>query len=304
MAAFVTFARLAEIVTSVGDFGRLVVTVTCALVAPAATLMLLGTPAMFGWLLDSATVTPPDGAAPLRVIVAVEGLPPRTLVGLRLIETSAVAGTTVSVADRVTPPDVAEIVTTVADVTVFVVTTNPTVVAPAGTVTLANTLVTAVLLLDRVTTAPPAGAGALSVTVPVADEPAGTLVGWRLSDVNVAAGVTTSWANRVVPPSVAKIVTVVDVVTGLVAAVNVAVVPPAGTVTPSGTVATAVLPLDSVTTVPPAGAAALSVTVPVDVPPPGTLVGWRLSDVTAGAPATLQVTPPSVLCSTPESVAA
>jgi hypothetical protein len=37
------------------------------------------------------------------------------------------------------PPDVAEIVTTVADVTGLVVMTNPTVVAPAGTVTLAGT---------------------------------------------------------------------------------------------------------------------------------------------------------------------
>jgi hypothetical protein len=54
----------------------------------------------------------------------------------------------------VTPPDVAEIVTIVADVTAFVVTTNPTVVAPAGTVTLAGTAATAVLLLDRLTTAP------------------------------------------------------------------------------------------------------------------------------------------------------
>jgi hypothetical protein len=103
----------------------------------------------------------------LRVIVAFEEVPPRTLVGLRLIETSAVAGATVSAADRVTPPDVAEMVTTATDVTAFVVTRNPTVVAPAGTVTLAGTAATAVLLLDSVTTAPPAGAAALSVTVPV-----------------------------------------------------------------------------------------------------------------------------------------
>jgi len=43
VALLVTFARFAEIVTSVSDFGRLVDTVTCALVAPAATVMLLGT---------------------------------------------------------------------------------------------------------------------------------------------------------------------------------------------------------------------------------------------------------------------
>jgi hypothetical protein len=59
-----------------------------------------GTVAILGWLLDTVTVAPPDGAAPLRVIVAVEEVPPRTLVGLRLIETSAaVAGVTVNAAD-------------------------------------------------------------------------------------------------------------------------------------------------------------------------------------------------------------
>jgi len=48
VAALVTVARFAEIVTSVVDFGRLVDTVTCALVAPAATVILLGTAAMLG----------------------------------------------------------------------------------------------------------------------------------------------------------------------------------------------------------------------------------------------------------------
>jgi len=48
MAAFVTVASFAEIVTSVDDFGRLVDTVNCALVAPAATVMVLGTAAMSG----------------------------------------------------------------------------------------------------------------------------------------------------------------------------------------------------------------------------------------------------------------
>jgi hypothetical protein len=65
---------------------------------------------------------------------------------------------TASAAVRLTPPDVEEIVTTVADVTTSVVTTEPTLVAPAGTVTLASTVATAVLLLDGVTTVPPAGA--------------------------------------------------------------------------------------------------------------------------------------------------
>jgi hypothetical protein len=48
VAVLVTVARVAEIVTSMGDFGRLVDTVTFAFVAPAATVMLLGTAAMLG----------------------------------------------------------------------------------------------------------------------------------------------------------------------------------------------------------------------------------------------------------------
>src|SRR6476620_6461345 len=51
-------------------------------------------------------------------------------------------------------------------VTVVVLTLNVAVVAPAATVTEVGT-VAAVLLLASITTAPPAGAEALSVTVPV-----------------------------------------------------------------------------------------------------------------------------------------
>jgi len=52
--------------------------------------------------------------------------------------------------------------------TMDVFTVNFAVVAPAGTVTLAGTLA-AELLLVSATMAPPAGAAALNVTVPVAD---------------------------------------------------------------------------------------------------------------------------------------
>ena len=49
----------------------------------------------------------------------------------------------------------------------LVVTVNVAVVAFAATVTLAGTWAAAVLLLNSVTTAPAAGAGAPSVTVPM-----------------------------------------------------------------------------------------------------------------------------------------
>ena len=78
----------------------LVVTVNVAVVAPAATVTLAGTCAAVVLLLDSATLAPPVGAAPLSVTVPVDEAPPVTLAGLRETEESdtVAAGFTVSVA--------------------------------------------------------------------------------------------------------------------------------------------------------------------------------------------------------------
>src|SRR5271169_1115172 len=57
-------------------------------------------------------------------------------------------------------------------------------IALAGTVTLAGTVATAVLPLEKITTAPPAGAGALSVTVPVEELPPTTMAGFKLTLVS------------------------------------------------------------------------------------------------------------------------
>src|SRR5438128_1109886 len=65
--------------------------------------------------------------------------------------------------------------------TAVVVTVKLALGAPAGTVTRDGTLATPVLLLDRLTTAPPLGAGPLSVTVPVEGLPPVTLEGFRLN---------------------------------------------------------------------------------------------------------------------------
>ena len=88
--------------------------------------------------------------------------------------------------------------------TALVLTVNVAVVAPAATITLEGTLTTVVLLLESPTCAPPAGAGPLSVTVPVEDcTPPTALVGLRLSDESVGdaggAGVTVSEADLVAP---------------------------------------------------------------------------------------------------------
>ena len=69
-----------------------------------------------------------------------------------------------------------------------VFTVKVALVAPAGTNTLEGTRA-APLLLESMTVAPPAGAGALSVTVPVeVCRPPITLVGLSVSDESVAGG--------------------------------------------------------------------------------------------------------------------
>jgi len=95
-----------------------------------------------------------------------------------------------------------EIETEVEKKTTDVSTLKLAVVAPAGTNTLEGTLA-APLLLESMTCAPPAGAGALSVTVPVEDcRPPITLVGFSVSEETVGSGggVTVSEADRVRPP--------------------------------------------------------------------------------------------------------
>ncbi len=96
----------------------------------------------------------------------------------------------------------AEIVAEVETTTTDVLTVKVALVAPAGTVTLAGTVATDGSLLERATCAPPAGAGALSVTVPVEDPigPPTTVVGFSVSEVRVGAGVTVSEAACVMPP--------------------------------------------------------------------------------------------------------
>jgi hypothetical protein len=91
-------------------------------------------------------------------------------------------------------------VTWVEAVTARVVTVKAALVAPAGMVTLAGTVATTVLLLVRVTTAPPVRAGPLSMTLPVEEDPPLTLLGFNTSEVRVGGcAVTVSEAVLVTP---------------------------------------------------------------------------------------------------------
>jgi hypothetical protein len=172
---------------------------------------------------------------------------------------------------------VAVIVTGDGVVTFSVSTVNVADVAPDETVTDAGTVATPGSALSSETVVPPAGAGPVSVTVPVEDERATTVRGFSVR-LRRSAGRTVNSAVFVVPPSRAEIVTGVEVPTPKAVTVNVAEVEPAATVTDAGTVAADVSELVSETLEPPEGAGPLSVTVPVEVAPLVTVVGLSVTD--------------------------
>lgn len=174
-------SKPAEIVTGVDAVTGLVVIVNVALVSPPGMVTDAGTAATAGLLLDNATITPFDGAAPLRVMVPDVALPPVTLGGSSVADVTA-GGRTVNVADCVTPANEPEIGTCVDAETGVVMMLKVALVAPAGIVTDAATAATDPLPLDSVMTAPLAGAAALSVTVPVDGPPPVTLVGLKDTD--------------------------------------------------------------------------------------------------------------------------
>jgi hypothetical protein len=185
-------------------------------------------------------------------------------------------------------PSVAVIAAVKVPLTGVVVTVNGALVFPAGTVTVLGTLAE-LLSLESDTTAPPEGAGPSRVTVPCDDEPPVTLVGFRLTVVTANAGVMFREVSKELAPMVAVMNTLVLEETDVVVTVNEAAVLPAATVTLAGTVAAELL-LESETTFPPEGAAALRVTVPVELFPPTTVVGFKVTLVTVGPQAVLAFT--------------
>src|ERR671915_1189587 len=137
-------------------------------------------------------------------------------------------------------------------VTEVVLITKLALVAPAGTVRLAGTVV-ALELADSETAAPPEGASSFNVTVPVDELPPTTLVG--LSEtVDIATGTTVTTEKRVVSTCVAESPTLVVVEEVNVEIVKLPLVSPAGIVILGGTLTTDGTSLARVTTSPPGGA--------------------------------------------------
>lgn len=116
-------------------------------------------------------------------------------------------GATIRAALWVLPLYAPEIVTEVDVVTAVVITVKLAVVAPAATVTVDGTEPIDELLLESVTTAPPDGAAALSVAVPVEDWPPVTLGGFRVSEASIVPRVTVRGVLIPTPPTEAKILT-------------------------------------------------------------------------------------------------
>jgi hypothetical protein len=220
---------------------------------------------------------------PLNVQLSV--LPPLLIVHVSVSEgpetpklaVAAVGCVTLSAADFETPPYDPVIVAEIVPPTALVEIVNVALVEPAGTVTLAGTETTG-SLPDNETTAPPVGAGPVSVTVPFKVSPPTTLDAPSDSDERAGPAVTVSAGDCLLLPLNDAVIVTVPAETAVT--VNAAVVAPAWTVIAVSTLAIAVLLLDS-EMLDAAVAGAASVTVPCPVPPAGRLVGLTATLATA-----------------------
>ena len=167
-------------------------------------------------------------------------------------------------------------------VTVFVPTVNATVLAPAGTVTVAGTIAIE-LVLERVTTAPPSGAEPLRTIFPAdVPQPPITVVGVKDSWVN-AGGTTVNVCVTVTCPYVAEIWTGVDAATTFGMMLKARDVVVDGTSTVEGTGAMSGRLLDSRTSASPGPVMSVSVTRADDALPPASVDGVSVSVESATA---------------------
>ena len=138
-------------------------------------------------MLIIVTDRPPAGAGPVRLTVPTEDEPPAIMEGVSVTDEriTGIAGFTVMVVDLFTPEKLAVMLPAVGEATASELIVKFAAVRFAGTVTDDGT-VAAGLALERLTKAPPAGAGPVSVTVPVAGCPPVTAAGFTLNELSVA----------------------------------------------------------------------------------------------------------------------
>lgn len=171
------------------------------------------------------------------------------------------------------------IVAAVADVTALVATENVTLEFPAAILTLAGTVADALLLVSA-TKRPPAGAGAVKVTVPVEEAPPVTLAGFSDIEDSAAGALIVSCAVALMPLYVAVMVATVEEEPALVVTVKVAEELPGLTLTVPGTVAEELLD-DKLITAKPEVTRLVNLTVPVELLPAITAVGLNETDDSA-----------------------
>jgi hypothetical protein len=189
-------------------------------------------------------------------------------------------GLTVIVTDLVVVPVTPETAPDVTAVTPVVVPVNVTLVAPAGTVTVAGT-VTALLALDNVTTVPAGPAADPRVTRNVMLLPPLRDVG-DADNAVITAAFTTTFSDLLIAPWDATTVPAVSESTATDVAVKLAESAPSGTVTVAGTVIAGLL-LTKSTVTPPAGAIPVNVTLPMVDAPPFSIVDIESVDNTGAA---------------------
>jgi hypothetical protein len=239
-------------------------------------------------LQPSLTTAPPAGAGPFRVTVAVRPFPPITAPAESERLTRLRTFTFNDAEMPAQPFRLAVIFAEMPLVPMPVETLKLADVCPAPMVTVASTW-TSGLLLARLTTNPPAGAGAFRVTVPVSPDPPITTLADRVSPDTQITGLTVTEMEAPAQPfTLAVILARTLLRTVPVVMLKVAEICPAGMNTVAATCTSGRL-LCRLTVKPPAGAAAVKVTVPVRPVPPVTALADRVTDCTHGGGVTVRV---------------
>ncbi len=236
-----------------------------------------------GLSLESKTTALPT-AGPVRVTFPVTGSPPFTLLGVSVrLERVGCAGAS-SVKGAVTwPPPKEAVMEPVWSVeTTWVPTWKLTLVAPAGTSTFPCGEVVE-KVVDNATSAPPAGAGPLRVTVPVVGLPPITGLGLKVRLIGLGASTVRVVWIRLGPYNAVRL-TFVSCATGFDPTVKFAEVSIArGIATDDGTDTAEGLSLVRVTVVGPKGGFGRSnVTLPMAVEPPIRVLDVRFRAVSNG----------------------